>query len=128
MKREGSELLHVYVYATRLLQLPKLMLCFLDDVVREEHRLEFHLEFFLSVNGTKSLFYFRLFTPPPQHGHLRKIQHDNVDLIFVALHSVTLEVILQVLQKILNLLRVTDAFEHRWLRSLDLGLPISFRQ
>ena len=66
--------------------------------------------------------------PPPQHGHLRKIQHNNVDLFLVDLHSITLEVILQLLQETLHLLCVTYTFEHMFLMSLDLDLPIAVKR
>jgi len=44
--------------------------------------------------------------------------------IIATLDSVTLKVILQVQYEILHLLRITDAFEHKRLGSLDLGLSI----
>ncbi|KAH0721378.1 hypothetical protein KY284_006408 [Solanum tuberosum] len=52
----------------------------------------------------------------------------GVDLTLVALQPVALEVILQMPKEILHLLRVTDASEHRWLGSLDPGLPISVKR
>lgn len=109
--------------ASRLLKLPKLALHLIGDVAREKYLLELFLELLPSVDCTIPLPYFSIFTLSPQHGHLQKIQHNSVDFVFVALYLVTLEVILQVPQEILHLLRVSDAFEHMWLMSLDLGLP-----
>ena len=111
-----------------MLKLFKLVLFLIDDVVREERPLELLLEFLPSVDGATPLPYFRLFTPPSKHGHLRKIQHSSVDLTLIALQLIALEVILQMPQKILHLLRVTNAFEHRWLGSLDRGLSISVKR
>lgn len=58
LKREGSILLHLCAYVARLLQLPKLVVRLVDDVVREKCLLELHIELLLSVDGAKSLPYF----------------------------------------------------------------------
>ncbi|KAH0712489.1 hypothetical protein KY289_008448 [Solanum tuberosum] len=65
LKREGSELLHICAYSARLLQLPKLALRLIDDVVREEGLLELFPQFLLGVDGAHLLPYLGLLAPLP---------------------------------------------------------------
>ena len=58
LKLEDGELLNICVNATRLLQLPKLALRLIDDVVREECLLELFLALLPSADDSTSLPYF----------------------------------------------------------------------
>ena len=73
MKRDDGELLHICVYGSRMLKFPKLALRLIDDIFREEGFFELLTESLPSVDGATSIPYFKIFMPPPEHGHVRKI-------------------------------------------------------
>ena len=58
LKRDDGELLHICVNASHMLKLPKL---------------ELLMELLPSVDGTTSIPYFKILTPPPKQGYLWKI-------------------------------------------------------
>ena len=55
LKRDDGELLHICVNASHMLKLPKL---------------ELLMELLPSVDGTTSIPYFKIFTPPAKQGYL----------------------------------------------------------
>ena len=73
LKCDDGEILHICVYASRMLKIPKLALRLIDDIFREEGLFELLTKSLPSVDGVTSIPYFKIFTPPPEHGHLRKI-------------------------------------------------------
>ena len=58
LKRGSGELLRICVYASRLLEIHKLVLYLIENIVREDHLLELFMELLPCVDGTTPLPYF----------------------------------------------------------------------
>lgn len=65
LKYKSSEILHICLNVSRLLQFPKHTPNLLHDVIREEGFLESHRELFLHVDGTRPLHVIDFFSPLP---------------------------------------------------------------